>query len=69
MILKNPDRVVLDLAGNWSIKVPKVPGNRLVQAVRLGQHEDKTRLVFDMKIPGRATLVPLNRDSLELHIR
>ena len=68
-ILKEPERVVLDLAGNWSLQVPKVPSNRLVQTVRVGQHEDKTRLVFDMKTGGKVALVPLNRNSLELHIR
>ena len=68
-VLEDPDRVVLDLAGNWQIEVPKVPSNRLVGAVRVGQHEDKTRLVFDMKNPGKAALVPLNRNALELRIQ
>lgn len=67
--LGNPDRVVLDLAGNWEIDVPRVPSNRLIQAVRVGQHDDKTRLVFDMKTTGRAALVPLNRNALELRIQ
>lgn len=68
-ILGNPDRVVLDLAGNWEITVPRVPSNRLIQAVRVGQHDDKTRIVFDMKTMGRVALVPLNRNSLELSIQ
>jgi vacuolar-type H+-ATPase subunit E/Vma4 len=68
-VLEEPDRVVLDLAGNWQIEVPKVPSNRLIGAVRVGQHEDKTRLVFDMKNPGKAALVPLNRNALELRIQ
>jgi len=68
-VLEDPDRVVLDLAGNWQIDVPRVPGNRLIGAVRVGQHEDKTRLVFDMKNPGKAALVPLNRNALELRIQ
>ena len=68
-VLEDPDRVVLDLAGNWQIEVPKVPSNRLIGAVRVGQHEDKTRLVFDMKNPGKAALVPLNRNALELRIQ
>ena len=68
-VLGNPDRVVLDLAGNWEITVPRVPSNRLIQAVRVGQHEDKTRIVFDMKTMGRVALVPLNRNSLELSIQ
>lgn len=68
-VLEDPDRVVLDLAGNWQIDVPKVPSNRLIGGVRVGQHEDKTRLVFDMKTPGKAALVPLNRNALELRIQ
>ena len=68
-VLEAPDRVVLDLAGNWQIDVPKVPSNRLIGGVRVGQHEDKTRLVFDMKTPGKAALVPLNRNALELRIK
>ena len=67
--LKDPERVVLDLAGNWTIQPPRVPSNRLIQAVRIGQHADKTRLVFDLKTEGKAALVPLTRNSLELHIR
>ena len=67
--LENPDRVVLDLAGNWGIKMPAVPSNRLVRAVRIGQHDDKTRIVFDMKTGGKAALVPLNRNALELCIQ
>ena len=68
-VLEEPDRVVLDLAGNWHIELPKVPSNRLIASVRVGQHEDKTRLVFDMKNTGRVALVPLNRNSLELRIK
>ena len=67
--LGNPDRVVLDLAGNWELEVPRVPSNRLVQAVRVGQHEDKTRIVLDMKTMGRVALVPVNRNALELSIQ
>jgi hypothetical protein len=67
--LHDPERVVLDLAGKWRIQIPRVPSNRLIQAVRLGQHENKTRLVFDLKNPGKSALVPVNRNALELHVR
>ena len=67
--LKDPERIVLDLAGHWKIDMPNVPANRLIQAVRVGQHDDKTRIVFDMKTQGKAALVPLNRNALELRIQ
>ncbi len=67
--LREPDRVILDLAGKWKLELPHVPSNRLIRAVRVGYHEDKTRLVFDMKTTGEVTLVPLDRNSLELRIR
>lgn len=68
-LLGSPDRVVLDLAGNWQVSVPSVPSNRLIEAVRVGQHDDKTRIVFDMKTTGKVALVPLNRNALELRIQ
>ena len=67
--LGDPDRVVLDLAGNWEIEMPRVPSNRLIQSARVGQHDDKTRIVFDMKTMGKVALVPLNRNALELRIQ
>ena len=69
LVLGNPDRVVLDLAGNWELEVPRVPSNRLIQAVRVGQHDDKTRIVLDMKTMGKVALVPVNRNCLELSIQ
>ncbi len=68
-ILKDPERVVLDLNGAWRIDVPRVPGNRLIKAVRVGYYSEKTRLVFDMKTRGKVSLVPLDQNALELHIR
>lgn len=68
-VYRKPDRVALDLAGKWKIKLPRVPSNRLIQSVRLGYHDDMTRLVFDMKTMGEVTLVPLDRNSLELRIQ
>ena len=67
--LADPDRVVLDIAGNWEVEIPRVPSNRLIRSVRVGLHDDKTRIVFDMKTTGKVALVPLNRNSLELRIQ
>lgn len=60
MTLENPDRVVVDIEGNW--KFPPnlgIPKNPLVSAVRVGQNGDKTRIVIDLKDkPRKVLLVP-----------
>lgn len=58
MTLANPDRVVVDLPGNWKFPAnPGVPKNDLVSAVRVGQSGDKTRVVIDLKMPARKVLL------------
>ena len=49
MNLTNPDRVVVDLDGQWQIKAPGVPKNPLVSNVRIGKMADKTRVVIDSR--------------------
>lgn len=59
MTLENPDRVVVDLTGDWKFPPnPGVPKNDMVSAVRVGQNGDKTRLVIDLKgKPRKVVLV------------
>lgn len=59
MNLENPDRVVLDLEGNWEVKAPAVPKNPLVSAVRVGDLDGRTRIVIDLKgKPRTARVIP-----------
>ena len=68
--LTGPERVVLDLDGRWTVEAPRVPSNRMVRALRVGNQENTTRLVFDMRVKVNKSAVS-NPDatSLELSIR
>jgi len=49
--LKEPERFVVDVVGRFSeeLPAPKVIQDGLVKAVRLGRHEDRVRIVLDLK--------------------
>ncbi len=69
-MLAGPDRVVLDIEGNWKVEAPRVPSNRMVRALRVGSQGSATRLVFDMKVkPVKVKVTNPDSDSLELTIR
>lgn len=70
MTLEDPDRVVVDLQGDWKFPAnPGIPKNDLVKAVRVGKNGDKTRLVIDLKEkPRRVNLVPL-KDGQGVDVR
>lgn len=71
MTLDNPDRVVVDLPGDWKFPPnPGVPKNDLVSAVRVGRNGDKTRVVIDLKIkPRKVLLVPFkNGDGVDVRV-
>lgn len=55
--LQNPDRVVVDIEGFWKLKLPQLISNRMVKDVRFNAQKDKTRIVFDLKIPATSTLL------------
>lgn len=65
MTLANPDRVVVDINGDWKFPSnPGIPRNDLVSAVRVGKSGDKTRVVIDLKMkPRRVTLVPMKNGN------
>lgn len=70
MLLKDPDRVVLDIPGNWHSNTPGVPSNRMVRSLRLGQQTDSTRFVFDMRVkPQKATVKLVDENTMELKVR
>ncbi len=69
-ILASPDRVVLDLSGDWKLAAPRVSSNRMLRELRVGVREDGVRLVFDMKVkPSSATVKQVSSKVLELRIR
>lgn len=70
MSLNNPERVVVDLDGQWQIKAPGVPNNPLVSNVRVGKLRDRTRVVIDLKAkPGRTRFVlSKDRDTLDVRV-
>ncbi len=67
-VLKEPDRVVVDLVGDWKIKAPGVPKNPLVTNVRLGKMDNRTRVVIDMNSPARVRYT-LSKDHKQLDVR
>lgn len=67
-VLKEPDRVVVDLVGDWKIKAPGVPKNPLVTNVRLGKMDNRTRVVIDMSGPARVRYT-LSKDHKQLDVR
>lgn len=58
MTLENPNRVVVDLDGDWKFpdRFP-VPKNELVNSVRIGKIDNKTRVVIDLKEKPRTSRI------------
>lgn len=55
--LNNPDRVVVDIEGYWALKIPQLISNRMVKDIRSNAQKDKTRIVFDLKLPVTSSLL------------
>lgn len=55
--LNNPDRVVVDIEGYWILKLPRLISNRMVKDIRSNAQKDKTRIVFDLKVPVSSSLL------------
>ena len=68
MVLTGPDRVVVDLDGDWDIKAPGIPKNDLVTNVRIGKLNGKTRIVIDLKSSAK-TRYTLSKDRRMLDVR
>lgn len=71
MVLENPDRVVIDLDGDWKdAKAPGVPKNDLVSNVRVGKMGENTRIVIDLKEKPRVSRViaAKNGDSVDIRV-
>lgn len=70
LLLKEPDRYVVDLQGKWGIDVPRVPKDLWIKTIRVGQHEEATRLVFELtRTPESAKVVKINAKTVEVRIK
>lgn len=59
--LPEPDRLVLDLPGNWKgVSAPEIPSNQLVTKVRVGTQPAGPRIVLDL---SRSSKYKVNRIS------
>ncbi len=66
--LSKPERLVIDLRGEWDVPSKAVPENPFVSNMRVGQHKNGTRIVFDLaKSPGK--IVYWKHESTGLDIR
>lgn len=71
MTLDNPDRIVLDMDGQWQFPPnPGVPKNEMVSNIRIGKNGDKTRVVIDLKgKPRSVRVLPTKKgDSLDIRV-
>ncbi len=70
LLLKEPNRYVVDLQGNWGIQLPHVPKDLWISDIRMGQHENATRLVFELtRAPESASVVKINDTTVEVRIK
>lgn len=70
MTLENPNRVVVDLDGNWEFpaKLP-IPKNEMVNSVRVGKNGDKTRVVIDLKAKPRISRMVAGQNGSSVDVR
>lgn len=70
IMLKNPDRFVLDLKGKWGISLPPIPPtNPWLKKIRLGLNNGNTRLVFDLqKKPSATEIKQLDTNKIEVQL-
>lgn len=70
ILLENPDRMVIDLDGNWTFPANMaIPKNELINAVRVGKNEDKTRIVIDLKVKPRISKLISTKNGAGLDVR
>ena len=55
---------------NWGIQLPRVPKDLWISGIRLGHHEESTRLVFELtRAPVSAKVVKINNTTVEVRIQ
>ena len=43
--MHSPERVLIELDGEWDVTVPQIPKNPLINTIRIGRQNNKTRIV------------------------
>lgn len=70
MILTNPDRLVIDIAGEYkNMQSPAFPENDFVSGIRIGHYDNRTRLVFDLKAAPARHHINQSGDQKRLDVR
>ena len=70
MRLNSPERLVLDLLGQWKLRAPGVPNNKLVSNIRIGHHKEGTRIVIDLKqVPASIRYLKYGITGLDVRIK
>ena len=70
MLLRDPDRLVLDFEGHWNVTIPGIPQNRLIKAIRVGRQADFTRMVVDLhRAPASYRLITTSPQGLDVRLR
>ncbi|MCR5814203.1 MAG: AMIN domain-containing protein [Desulfovibrio sp.] len=67
--MHSPERVLIELDGDWDVTVPQIPKNPLVNAIRVGRQNNKTRIVLDMKAaPKTCRTIPNKNRQLDVRV-
>jgi len=70
MLLRNPDRLAIDCAGQWNVRVPGVPRNKFIKAIRVGQQGDSTRFAVDLhQAPASYRMVQTSPQGIDVRLR
>jgi hypothetical protein len=70
LLLREPDRLVLDLEGHWNVTAPGIPQNRIIRAIRVGEQAESTRMVVDLHgVPASYRLIKSSPQGLDVRLR
>ena len=69
--LSNPDRLVVDIHGNWEYYGPTIlrPENPIFSRFRIGIYEDKIRMVMDLKGQTPAPVITKTSTGLNIDVK
>ena len=70
MLLSDPERLVVDLIGEWSMAAPDVPHNLVINSMRLGRSGERTRIVLDLRQkPADYEIKRVDPTAIEIRVR